>query len=437
MSIKIYKPTEYGASADGKTICTKEIQKAVDDAAKTGECVILDKGIYLTGSVFIKSNVEFRIEEGAELRGIMDEESYPDVWSRVAGVEMKWPAGLLNVINEKNVKITGKGLINGQGEYWWNKYWGKDKKGGMRKNYESKDLRWLVDYDCKRPRNIIIWDSSYVLLENLTIIKSPFWNVHVCYSENINIKGLIIKENEGPSTDGIDIDSSRNILVEKCYIECNDDNICIKSGRDADGLRVNRPCENVTIKDCETGLGEGITIGSETSGGVKNIEIWNIRANKTTNGIRLKSAKTRGGVIKDIKIHNINMIDVPNPFIFNLNWNPSYSYCEIPKDYKAPIPEYWKVLSTPVSSELGIPEFRDIQISNVNVSNSVVAFKVDSFKEKPIKNLEFKNVKIKSIRAGYIKNAKNWKMTDVSLSIEDKEQVKLENCINVELPQIV
>lgn len=288
MSVKNYKVTDYGAKPDGKTICTSAIQEAIEAATKTGGCVIFDKGIYLTGSIFIKSNVELRIEEGAEIRGVVDENAYPDIWSRVAGIEMYWPAGVLNIINEKNVKITGKGSINGQGEYWWDKYWGKDKKGGMRKIYDTRGLRWAADYDCKRPRNIIILNSSEVTLEGMTIIRSAFWNVHVCYSENVNIKGLIIKDNYGPSTDGIDIDSSKNVLIEKCYIECSDDNLCIKAGRDADGLRVNKPCEDIVIRDCETGIGEGITIGSETSGGAHNIEIYNIKANKTKNGIRFK-----------------------------------------------------------------------------------------------------------------------------------------------------
>lgn len=443
MNIKIYRSTEYGARADGKTICTKAIQKAVDDAAKTGGCVILDKGIYLTGSIFLKSNVEFRIEEGAELRGVIDEEAYPDIWSRVAGIEMYWPSGLINVFNQKNVKITGKGLINGQGNYWWNKYWGEDKLGGMRKIYDVQGLRWATDYDCKRPRNIIIFNSSNIEIQELRLIRSPFWNVHICYSNQIKINGLDIRENQGPSTDGIDIDSSSNVIVENCYIDCNDDNFCIKAGRDSDGLRVNRPAENIIIRNCEMGNGEGITLGSETSGGIRNVEIYNIKANKTQNGFRLKSAKTRGGVIENISVHDIEMIDVINPFSFELNWNPSYSYCEIPKSFTGEVPDYWKILSKHVyPPELGIPKVQNIQISDVKV-NSVFtdgtiskAFFVDAYVEKPISYIEWKNINIKTNTAGLINNATNWTMENVVVNTLDGKPVHIENCLNVDLPSI-
>lgn len=443
MSIKIYRAIEYGARVDGKTICTKAIQKAVDDAAKTWGCVILDKGIYLTGSIFLKSNVEFRIEEGAELRGVIDEEAYPEIWSRVAGIEMKWPAGLINVINEKNVKITGKGLINGQGNYWWNKYWGEDKLGGMRKIYDAQGLRWATDYDCKRPRNIIVFNSSNIEIQELRLIRSPFWNVHICYSDQIKINGLDIRENQGPSTDGIDIDSSSNVIIENCYIDCNDDNFCIKSGRDSDGLRVNRPAENIIIRNCEMGHGEGITLGSETSGGIRNVEIYNIKANKTQNGFRLKSAKTRGGIIENVSVHDIEMIDVINPFSFDLNWNPSYSYCEIPKNFTGEVPDYWKILSKHVDPpEIGIPKVRNIQISDVKV-NSVFtdgtiskAFFVDAYIEKPISYIGWKNIYIKTNTAGLINNATNWTMENVVVKTLDGKAVHVENCLNVDLPRI-
>ncbi len=443
MSTKIYRAIEYGAKSDGKTICTNAIQKAIEDAAKTGGCVILDKGIYLTGSIFLKSNVEFRIEEGAELRGIIDEEAYPDIGSRVAGIEMNWPSGLINVFNQKNVKITGKGLINGQGNYWWNKYWGEDKLGGMREIYDAQGLRWVADYDCKRPRNIIVFNSSNIEIQELRLIRSPFWNVHICYSDQIRINGLDIRENQGPSTDGIDIDSSSNVIVENCYVDCNDDNFCIKAGRDADGLRVNRPAENIIIRNCGMGHGEGITLGSETSGGIRNVEIYNIKANKTDNGFRLKSAKTRGGVIENISVHDIEMTDVINPFSFELNWNPSYSYCEIPKSFTGEIPNYWETLSKHVDPpELGIPKVQNIQISDVKVNSVFVdgtiskAFFIDAYIQKPISYIGWKNIDIKTNTAGLINNATNWTMENVVVNTLDGKPVHVENCLNVDLPRI-
>jgi polygalacturonase len=261
------------------------------------------------------------------------------------------------------------------------------------------------------------------------------------------VDGVTIRENKGPSTDGIDIDSSSNILVENCYIECNDDNFCIKSGRDADGLRVNRVAENIVIKDCEMGLGGGITIGSETSGGVRNVEIYNIKAKGTENGLRLKSARTRGGVIENIYVHDIEMIDVPNPFSFLLNWNPSYSYAVIPEDWDREIPANWKILSKPVEPpEIGIPEFRNINICNVEVKsfngknnkdqNFSKAFDVDAYLQKPISQVRFKNVTIEADEAGTIVNAKDWTMENVIVRTASQNSILIKNCENVQLPRM-
>jgi len=313
----------------------------------------------------------------------------------------------------------------------------------MRKIYDAQGLRWATDYDCKRPRNIIVFNSSNIEIQELRLIRSPFWNVHICYSDQIKINGLDIRENQGPSTDGIDIDSSSNVIIENCYIDCNDDNFCIKSGRDSDGLRVNRPAENIIIRNCEMGHGEGITLGSETSGGIRNVEIYNIKAYKTQNGFRLKSAKTRGGIIENVSVHDIEMIDVINPFSFELNWNPSYSYCEIPKNFTGEVPDYWEILSKHVDPpELGIPKVRNIQISDVKVNSVFVdgtiskAFFVDAYIEKPISYIGWKNIYIKTNTAGLINNATNWTMENVVVKTLDGKAVHVENCLNVDLPRI-
>ena len=437
VSMKKFKVNDYGAVRDGKKRGTDAIQRAIDDAALAGGVVVFEPGVYLTGSLFLKSNVEFRVDEGVEIRGIVDETAYPEVWTRVAGVEMDWPAGLINVFNQKNVKITGKGLINGQGEYWWNKFWGEDQQGGMRKVYEAKGLRWATDYDCKRPRLIIVHESSEIEISKLTLIRSPFWNVHICYSQNIKIDSLKIAGSKGPSTDGVDVDSSEHVLVENCFVDCNDDNICIKAGRDYDGLRVKKPCQNIVIRDCEIGQGEGITIGSETSGDIKNIEIHHIKAKKTMNGFRLKSAKTRGGLIENICVHDIEMNNVKNPLMFELNWFPAYSYCKIPGNYEGEIPDYWRVLAeSVVPPERGIPEFRNLRISNIKADNAKVALATEAYAEKPIKNVHFSNIEIHAREAGFIKHAEDWKMKNVILYTGENKELEVENCKRVELPLV-
>lgn len=439
MERKNYNVLNFGAVGDGKTLTTSAIQKAIDTANKEGGGIVtVPEGKYLIGSIYVKSNVELVISEGAEIIGILDENKYPTIWTRVAGIEMNWPSALINVLDQKNVKISGKGLINGQGAFWWNKYWGPDRKGGMRNDYDARGLRWVVDYDCTRPRLILVWQSSEVEISGLSLIHSPFWNVHICYSNNVRVDGLTISQNDnGPSTDGIDIDSSKDILVENCDIDCNDDNICIKAGRDADGLRVNRPTENIIIRNCITRKGHGmVTLGSETSGGMKNILVYGIKAMGTNNGIRFKSATVRGGVMENIKFNDIEMHGVKYPIAFNLNWNPSYSYAEALKDLE--FPDHWKALAAPiVPPERGIPVFKDIDITNVTAVDSVDGLVVDGLEQQSVLKVKLENVHVEAENTGHIKNATDWIMKDVVIKSNKGEAIETENCVNVELPAVM
>lgn len=451
----------FGAKPDGGTPCTAAIQQAIDAAAAArGGVVTFAKGRYLTGALFVKSQVELHLDEGVELVGVQDDDAYPEIWSRVAGIEMRWPSALINVYEQTAVRITGPGVINGQGDYWWNKFWGPDERGGMLKEYEAKGLRWAVDYDCKRPRLILVYKSTNVLLEKLHLKRSPFWTVHVCYSQNVTVDGIVIRENLGPSSDGIDIDSSSDVLVQRCDIDCNDDALCIKAGRDADGLRVNRPTENVVMRDCVVHAGHGLfTIGSETSGGVRNVEVCHMKALGTWIGFSFKSARTRGGVVEGIRIHDIEMVGVPRPFRFTLNWLPSYSYPQLPKDWQGDIPAHWKVLTQPVlPPERGIPEFRSISFLNVAVkdgqrtaaqgapSSSVtmhtpdvlnsLAFDIEAYPEKPMRRMRWENVTIDAGGAGMIRHARDWTMTNVTVRTPDGAPVRMEHCTNVPMPRL-
>lgn len=430
---KIFNPKEFGAAGDGVTLDTEAIQRAIDAAeesasgAEEGACavVVLEKGVYLTGSLFLKSNLELRLERGAVLLGTTEETCYPILPTRVAGIEMEWPVGILNINGQHHVKITGNGCIDGQGPYWWDKYWGQDKTGGMRKYYDANGLRWCVDYDCRRVRNLVVMESENIELSSFESRRSGFWNIHVCYSKGVYINGLSIYDNEGPSTDGIDIDSCEDVLVENCTIACNDDSICVKSGRDADGLRVNRICQKVVIQNCQILTGCGVTIGSETSGGVKDITIRNIKYKNTDCGFRIKSAKTRGGLIEDILVENLEMINVKYPFNMCLNWHPAYSYCRIPESYEGEIPRHWEILAEPViPAEKGIPQVKNMVFRNIHAWNEPDyegpsrAFEVDAFPEKPMTNVVLEHVKIQAKEFGRLSGIQNWKWNDVEISAE-------------------
>ncbi len=430
---KIFWANDFGANGDGKTISTEAINKAIGACAESGGGTVAFKaGNYLTGAIFLKSNVNFRVDDGVTLSGSQDEKDYPEIPTRVAGIEMKWLAALININEARNVKISGGGTIDGQGKKWWDKYW------TLRKEYEPKGLRWASDYDAERVRLLVVWKSADVTIENLSLRRSGFWTVQVAYSDHVTVDKIKISDNEGPSTDGVDIDSSAYVLVENCDIDNNDDDICLKSGRDADGLRVNRPTEYVVVRDNLIRRGGGVlAFGSETSGGIRHVVALNNRGVGTKEGVRFKSAKTRGGYVEDVLVRGLKMENVPLPFTFTLNWNPSYSYATIPKDMKN-IPAHWVVMNTPVTPvERGYCDFRNITIENVEITGAKQIFTASGLPQKPIQNVKFINVTAQGNEAGSVGYAKDWTMRNVKLQTSNDENVKISNSENVEIPQII
>ena len=399
-----YNICDFGAQPDGIIACTAAIQSALDIAGRSGGEVVIPPGTYLTGALFLHSNTELLLEEGAVLLGAEQEFAYPLRPSRVAGIEMDWPAGILNILDAAHVYIHGKGTIDGQGEVWWRKYWGADGKGGMRALYERQGLRWAIDYDCARPRNVVVYNSDNVTIEGITLRRSGFWNLHLCYSRDVAVQGLVIRDNLGPSTDGIDIDSCCGVLVEDCRISCNDDNICVKSGRDADGLRVDRPCENVTIRNNTLLEGEGITLGSETSGGIRHIRIEDNTFVGTKNGFRMKSARTRGGVIEDIEVRGMHLQDVGRVLCFDFDWYRTYNQCRIPEDYTGPVPPHWHTLLAPVPEEQGLPVARNVRIQNVRAEHCEEAMYIHGLEEAPFEDFTFEDFLVYAKRMGEVSN---------------------------------
>jgi polygalacturonase len=299
----------------------------------------------------------------------------------------------------------------------------------MRKDYDTKGLRWIVDYDAKRVRTLLVQRSKNVTLKNLTFKNAGFWTVQIVYSSYVSVDGVIIKNNEdghGPSTDGIDIDSSDWVLVENADIDCNDDNFCIKAGRDWDGLRVNRPAEYIVIRKCVARRGAGlVTLGSETSGGIRHVLATDLYAKNTDNGLRIKSAFTRGGTIEDIYFENSTLDSVNNAYQFNLNWYPAYSYSELPKGYNInEVPQHWKALLTKVTpAEKGIPHAKDIYVSNVTVTNAQNAFVANGYEQSLLENFVFTNCVLKATALGALEYTKDWKYINTSIDISAKKSV--------------
>ncbi|MFK8165355.1 MAG: glycoside hydrolase family 28 protein [Lewinella sp.] len=438
----VFKANDFGAVGDSTSYSTEAIQKAIDAAHQAGGGkVTFADGIYLSGAIFLKSNVELHLDENVTIRAIQSDDQYPELPSRIAGFEMVWPSALINVYEQKNVRITGEGTIDGNGKFWWDKFWGDPpRSGGMWVDYEKRNVRWAVDYDCKRVRAIVVYESSDVQLKDFTVLRSGFWTVSLTYSKRVHVDGITIKNNIGgfgPSSDGINTDSSSEILVENCDISCNDDNLCIKAGRDADGLRVNRPSENIVYRNCITRAGHGLfTIGSETSGGMRNIEVYGLEAKGTSTGIRFKSAQVRGGLIENIYFHDIKMQDVKNPFHFELNWYPEYSYPKIPKEIpEEDISDTWRMMTTKVvPAEKGIPEFRNLRFEDIEVKGATTAIYANAYPQKSIHHLKWSNVSIQAEKGGAINFGEDWEMDSITIDLPAGEVIKLKGSEQIGLP---
>lgn len=427
-SKKVYLVNDFGKITDSNAVISSIIQKAIDECAKKGGGIVAFKpGVYTTGAIFLKKGVHLKIDKGVLLKGSTAFNDYPEIDTRIAGIEMRWPSALINIIDQQNVMVSGEGKINAQGKFCWDKYW------AMRREYEKKGLRWIVDYDAKRVRTFLVQSSSDVTLKELTFSNAGFWTVQLLYSDHITVDGITIRNNEdghGPSTDGIDIDSSSWVLVENSDIDCNDDDFCLKAGRDADGLRVNRPTEYVVIRNCIARKGGGLlTLGSETSGGIRHVLATDLIAKGTGNGFHIKSATTRGGVVEDIHFRNITMDSVGNAFMYTMNWNPSYSYSKLPEGYTyETLPTHWKVMLTKVEpEERGIPHFKDIHISNVKVKQAKKAINGSGLDRSLLENFHFENVEINAATAGDVGFAKDWIWKNVSIKTSDKSTVNVKN----------
>lgn len=398
-----YNITERGAVGDGITVNTRAIQSAIDLCADGGGGeVIVPCGTFVTGSIFLKPGVNLVIEKSGVLKGSQNTNDYPWIDTRIAGLEMKWPAALVNADGLTNLTISGEGTIDGSGERWWREYW-----DARARETDRMDPHFKI----ARPRLVHIINSRNVIVRGLTLKDSAFWNLQITYCQGVEVRNVTVRAPTEPlraaSSDGIDIDSSRDVLIVGCDIECADDAICLKSGRDADGLRVNRPTENVVIMDCRVGRAAGMVVfGSETAGGIRNVRIFDCRAEAGCEEVvRFKTRMGRGGVVENVVYENITADSIARVFNFNME---AFSTTWIPEEFRTPVPP-----------ELGTPVFRNITVRNMRATNCDSAGRIAGLPEAPLQNLKLENVSIQARRGFKIENTQGLEFRNVTLNGED------------------
>jgi polygalacturonase len=317
--------TDFGAVGDGRSEATDEIRKAIETCSQAGGGrVIVPSGTFLTGAVYLKSNVNLHIAEGATLKFIPDPKKYlPVVFTRFEGIECMNFSPLIYAFEQENIAVTGTGVLDGSAsnDNWWG--WAR-RAADDTDSPARPDIKQLLDFGERgvsvterifgqghrlRPNFIQPYRCRNILIKDVTIINSPMWEIHPVLSTNVTVRGVKISSH-GPNNDGCDPESSRDVLIEDCVFDTGDDCIAIKSGRNNDGRRIHTASENIIVRNCTMKDGHGgVVMGSEISGDCRNVFVENCRMDSPNldRAFRFKSNALRGGVVEDVFIRNVQI----------------------------------------------------------------------------------------------------------------------------------
>jgi len=401
---KDFNITNYGAVGDGNTNCTKVINNAILAANKAGGGrVVVPAGTFLTGAIYLKSNVNLYISEGAVIKFSTDPNMYlPAVLTRWEGVECMNYSPLIYAYNEKNIAITGKGTLDGQGANWWK--WkklpkrredrtklfdqGRDGVPVKERQYGGKSLspNMIEPYRCKN-----------ILIEGIKIVNGPFWHIHPVLSRNVTVRNVRV-DGSGPNNDGCDPESCQDLLIDGCYFNTGDDCIAIKSGRNNDARRVNVPSENIIVRNSTMKAGHaGVAIGSEVTSGTRNVFVEKCIMDDPNldHAIRLKTNSVRGGFMENVYVRNITVGQVKGAVLL-----VDFFYQDIEKGTYKPIA-------------------RNINMENVTSNKSKYALYLRGLENAPITDVRLKNCTFDNIsdpNISVISNVKNLVLENVKLN---------------------
>lgn len=406
----------FGAKADGKHDNTKAFAAAIQAChdAGGGKVLIAD-GDYLTGPIHLLSNINLHIAEGARVLFITDPNAYlPAVFTRWEGMELMGYSPLIYAYGQTNVAITGKGVLDGQANRttWWPWKGGAWKGGtdwsvpGFPTQDAARDKlmadmengvpvaeRIYADGANLRPPFIQPYACKNVLIEGVTITNAPFWLLNPVLCENVTVDGVSCVSH-GPNSDGCDPESCKNVVIKNCLFDTGDDCIAIKSGRNADGRRLNVPTENVVISHCKMREGHGgVVIGSEISGGVRNVfvEHCEMSSPDLDRGIRIKTNSVRGGVIENFFLRDITIGEVTTAIVIDFDYEEG-------------------------DAGKFTPTVRNIDIRDLHCENAKHVFQVRGYKRSPIQNLHLTNCHFKQVQdVGLLEQLEDFSATNVTI----------------------
>jgi len=410
---KDYLITKYGAAADGKTLSTEAFRKAIDECSrKGGGRVVVPAGTFLTGAIHLKSNVNLYVSKDATVKFSIDPKDYlPIVHTRWEGMELMHLSPFIYAYEQTNIGITGEGTLDGQGKTFFWKWHGNPRYGGnpdvlsqrpdraklyemMQKNVPVEQ-RIFGEGHYLRPQFIQPYKCKNVLIEGVKIVDSPMWEIHPVLCENVTVRKVWISSH-GPNNDGCDPESCKDVLIEDCYFDTGDDCIAIKSGRNEDGRRIKVPTENVIVRGCQMKDGHGgITVGSEISGGVRNVfgENCQMDSPNLDHALRVKNNASRGGLLENFYFRNITIGQVDHAII-----TIDFNYEEGAKGNFTPV-------------------MRNFVAENIKSGKSRYAMDAQGFENAPIYGIQIKNSTFDNVTNGIMAaNLKDTKLENVRIN---------------------
>mgnify|MGYP001186273913 CR=1 FL=1 len=440
--------TDFGAVGDGTTLCTDAFAKAIEKLSEEGGGkLVVPSGVWFTGPIVLKSNIELHLEVGAVIQFSGDEKLYPVIKTSFEGLETRRCQSPLSANEAENIAITGHGVIDGNGQFWrpvkrmkvtdgqWKEvlarpggveskkdYWvpnqayaDAEKNANMNVPTAQTDEEWNAIKRFLRPVMVSLVNCKNVLLKDVIFQNSPAWNIHPLMCENVIIDGVLARNPAyAQNGDALDLESCKNVLVVNSKFDAGDDGICLKSGKDESGRKRGRPCENVVVDGCTVFAGHGgFVVGSEMSGGVRNILVKRCQFLGTDVGLRFKSKRGRGGIVENIFIHDISMTNIKTDAItFNMYYGGK-SVAEMLADGDNPD----NISKMPVTEET--PIFRHIDIRNIVCYGAGRAMEFNGLPEMPIENITLENVHIIAKKDAAFSNYKNVKKNNVVITVED------------------